>query len=99
VTVAMESCFITHLDVGKSNLLKIYPPRKGSIIIHDHTFIGARSTIMMDIEIGRSSFIAAGSVVIRDVAPNTQVGGVPATVIKKMEPLEPRGGKTRKNKY
>jgi len=40
--------------------------------------IGANATILPGIRIGRYSFVAAGAVVTRDVAPFTVVRGVPA---------------------
>ena len=43
--------------------------------------IGANSTILGNIEIGQCSRVGAGSVVLRDVPPNTTVAGVPAKVV------------------
>jgi serine O-acetyltransferase len=43
--------------------------------------IGANSTILGNIEIGRCSRVGAGSVVLRDVPANTTVAGVPAKVV------------------
>lgn len=43
--------------------------------------IGANATIVCGIEIGAYAIIAAGSVVIRDVAPNQLVAGNPARAI------------------
>ncbi|NJL07180.1 MAG: serine O-acetyltransferase [Bacteroidales bacterium] len=43
--------------------------------------IGAGAKILGNIEIGHCARIAAGSVVLRDVPPNTTVAGVPARVI------------------
>lgn len=43
--------------------------------------IGAGAKILGNIEIGRCSRVAAGSVVLRPVPPNTTVAGVPARVI------------------
>ena len=45
-------------------------------------FIGAHSVILPGVRIGDGSIIAAGSVVNRDVAPNTLVGGNPAKVLR-----------------
>jgi acetyltransferase-like isoleucine patch superfamily enzyme len=44
--------------------------------------IGARSIIMPGITVGDHSIVAAGAVVVKDVPPNTIVGGNPARVIK-----------------
>jgi len=43
--------------------------------------IGANATILGNIEIGACSRVGAGSVVLRDVPPNTTVAGVPARVV------------------
>ena len=39
-------------------------------------------TILKGVTVGRSSIIAAGSLVVKDVPPYSVVGGVPAKVIK-----------------
>lgn len=51
------------------------------VVIGRGSWIGARSTILGGVTIGEASVVAAGAVVTRSVAPNTLVGGVPATVI------------------
>jgi serine O-acetyltransferase len=51
--------------------------------------IGAGAKILGNIEVGRCSRIAAGSVVLRPVPANTTVAGVPARVIGKAGCAEP----------
>lgn len=51
--------------------------------------IGAGANILGNLEIGHCSRIAAGSVVLKDVAPNTTVAGVPAKVIGEAGCAEP----------
>lgn len=50
----------------------------GPIVICDNCFIGLRSIIYPNVRIGPNSVVAAGSVVIADVPPNTLAMGVPA---------------------
>lgn len=52
------------------------------VIIEEDVWIGCSVTILKGVKIGRSSIIAAGSLVVKDVPPYSIVGGVPAKVIK-----------------
>lgn len=54
----------------------------GDIIIEDDVWIGAGTVILPGIKIGKGVVIASNSVVNKDVAPFTIVGGVPARLIK-----------------
>jgi serine O-acetyltransferase len=51
--------------------------------------IGAGAEILGNIEIGRCSRVAAGSVVLKAVPPNTTVAGVPAKVVGQAGCAEP----------
>jgi acetyltransferase-like isoleucine patch superfamily enzyme len=53
----------------------------GKIDILDNVFVGHGTIIMPGVTIGPNAIVAAGSVVTKDVAPNTIVGGVPAKKI------------------
>ena len=55
--------------------------RFGKIKVGDNSFIGARSTIMPGVHIGKNCVVAAGAVVTKDVPDNSVVAGVPARVI------------------
>jgi maltose O-acetyltransferase len=61
-----------------------YRPRipAGPIVIENHVWLGANVTVLGGVRIGCGSVVAAGSVVTKDVPPNTLVGGVPAKVLK-----------------
>lgn len=52
------------------------------IVIERNVWIAAGVTIIGGVRVGENSVVAAGSVVTRDVPPNTLVGGNPARVIR-----------------
>jgi acetyltransferase-like isoleucine patch superfamily enzyme len=64
------------LPVGERYKYKTY-----QIELLDNVFIGAHSIIMGNVTIGPNAIVAAGSVVTKDVPPNSVVGGNPARVI------------------
>ena len=55
---------------------------RSGIVVGNDVWIGMNAIIMYGVSIGDGATIAAGSVVTKDVAPYTVVGGVPAKVIK-----------------
>ena len=63
---------------------KKYPESFPKTIIEDGASIGANSTILPGIRIGKNSMIGAGAVVTRDVPDETLVTGIPARVKKKI---------------
>ncbi len=66
-------------------------PRKRSdmhpkpIFIGNNVWIGANATILPGVRIGDGAIVAAGAVVTKNVPSNVIVGGVPATIIKRIE--------------
>ncbi|GAB2999511.1 hypothetical protein GCM10027184_64320 [Saccharothrix stipae] len=57
------------------------------IVIGADVWLGAHVTVVAGVHIGDGAVVGAGAVVTKDVAPNTVVGGVPATLIGKRETL------------
>jgi len=53
------------------------------ISICERAWIGANATVLPGVTIGHDAIVAAGTVVVRDVPPNTMVAGVPGRVVKK----------------
>lgn len=53
----------------------------GPIIIRDNCMIGTKSIILPDVEIGPNSVVGAGSVVTKNVLPNSVYAGNPAKYI------------------
>ena len=71
-------------------LTKGYPKKNlfnvsiGNIKVNNGVWIGMNSIILKGVEIGENAIVAAGSVVTKNVQPNTMVAGNPARVIKKI---------------
>lgn len=61
---------------------KTYPSR-GNTVIGNDVWIGYGATIMAGVTVGDGAIIATKSVVTRDVAPYTIIGGNPAREIRK----------------
>ncbi len=53
----------------------------GKIKIGNNCMIGINTIVLPGVEIGANSIIGAGSIVTRDVPPNSVVGGNPAVII------------------
>lgn len=66
------------------------------IEIMDNVFIGLGAIIMPGVKIGPNAVIAAGSIVTKDVPPNSIVGGNPAKVIGEFQPLFDKRAKESK---
>jgi len=58
----------------------------GSIIIKDGAWIATRAMVLKNVTIGEGAIVAAGSVVTKDVPDYCVVGGVPARVIRYLDP-------------
>jgi acetyltransferase-like isoleucine patch superfamily enzyme len=57
-------------------------PATAPVSIGDHVWIGAKAMVCKGVHIGDGAVVAAGAVVVEDVAPGSLVGGVPAKVIR-----------------
>ena len=58
---------------------------KHATIIGDHVHIGSDTMLIAPVRVGSGASTGAGSVVTKDVPPNTLVAGVPAKVIRKVD--------------
>lgn len=56
------------------------------ITIGNNVWIGSNAVILSGVTIGDWAVVAAGAVVSKDVEPYTVVGGIPARVIRKVDP-------------
>jgi len=67
-------------EIGNDDKL---PENDQDIVLEGDNWIGAGAYILKGVTIGRSSVVAAGAVVTKDVEPYSIVGGIPAKLIKK----------------
>lgn len=89
VRIAANVRFITHdtISLVIDNIPEYYQEHGrmkyfiGSIEVFDNVMIGTNTTVLYNVKIGPNAIVAAGSVVTKDVPPNTVVGGNPARVI------------------
>ncbi len=54
-------------------------------LVKEGASIGSGSTILASVSIGENALVGAGSVVTRDVPPNTIVAGNPARIMRKID--------------
>lgn len=87
VTIAQNVTVLTHTNVGYGDhpLQKYFPKISKQVVLKTGSVIGAGALILPGVTIGKLSFIAAGSVVTKDVPKRSLAAGVPARVIRKLE--------------
>lgn len=71
-----------HVGAGAVLAGVIEPASATPVIVEDDVLIGANAVVIEGCRIGHGAVVAAGAVVVEDVAPNTVVAGCPARVIK-----------------
>lgn len=59
--------------------------KKNEVVIGNHVWVGAGVMILKGVTIGDNCVIAAGSIVTRDIPPNTLAAGVPAKPVREIE--------------
>lgn len=64
-----------------------YKECKGGVTVEDLARIGANCTLLPGVVVGRNSLVGAGSVVIRNVDPDSVFAGNPAVFVKKISDL------------
>lgn len=65
------------------------------VIIEDNVWIGCRAIVLPGVRIGSYSVVGAGSVVTKDVPPNTLVAGNPARIVRKLNEKDLRSAFNR----
>ena len=71
-----------HIGAGTVLAGVIEPASAAPVAIEDDVVIGANAVVLEGCRVGKGAVVAAGAVVVSDVAPNTVVAGVPARVLK-----------------
>lgn len=61
------------------------------VVIADRAWIGFNAIILKGVTVGEGAVVGAGSVVTKDVPPNTIVAGNPARVVRELRAEEHRG--------
>jgi acetyltransferase-like isoleucine patch superfamily enzyme len=75
----------THRSHWSPFLNKMYPRTTAPVVIGKGCWIAPGCMILPGVKVGENSVVGAGSIVLKDVAPYTIVGGNPAKFIKKVE--------------
>lgn len=79
VSIAPRVTLVTSSDPNNSELApSTFHPIRGKIVIGDDAWIGTGVIILPNITVGERAVVGAGSVVTRDVRPESVVAGVPA---------------------
>lgn len=87
--VVYYNSIITH-DCKIGDFVEISPgvTLLGRCSIDSYSQIGANTTILPDVKIGENVIIGAGSVVTKNIRDNCLAVGVPAKIIKELNPLK-----------
>jgi len=82
VVISLYVTILTHdaASAYAGDLVKV-----GRVRIRDHVFIGANTTVMCNVAIGPNAIVGAGSVISRDVPPDSVVAGNPAKLVCSMD--------------
>lgn len=74
-----------HIGAGAVVAGVLEPPSNTPVIIEDDVLIGANAVLLEGVKVEKGAVVAAGSIVTRNVPPDTVVAGIPAKVIKKKD--------------
>ena len=62
-----------------------YDPEDALPVIEDHVEVGVGAVILGNVTVGHHSFVAANSLVLKDVPAHSIAMGVPARTFKKLD--------------
>ena len=79
-----------YVSIYDSNFHELYDrnahPEPRPVVIEDDVWLCTKSTVLPGVRIGRGSVVSAHALVTHDVPPFTVVSGVPAQVVKELDP-------------
>lgn len=84
VVIAWDCVILDH----SYHKIKGEPEKIKPVVIEDNVWIACRSIILPGVRISSNSVVAAGSVVTKDVPPNTLVAGNPARILREIDGWE-----------
>lgn len=73
---------------ASKNLQCVFPIIKGSVVIGEHSWIGASSIIMPNVKLGKYCVVAANSYVTNSFENFSIIGGCPARLIRRFSEKE-----------
>jgi acetyltransferase-like isoleucine patch superfamily enzyme len=88
VSIGPNVVVITDSSPNNSKLHKIFPLESKDVFIREDAWIGANVVILPGVTIGKCSVIGSGSVVNKNIPEYSIAVGIPAKVIKKINPDE-----------
>ena len=83
--ISMNTSFITHIDMKRSELDKLYRAKTDSVEVGDDCYVGANSIILPGVRLGRRCFAAASSTITKSFDQCSFLAGSPAVLKKKLE--------------
>lgn len=88
--LVFDTDFHNHLPENRRYGAPDWPTISRAVTIGDDVFIGTRAIVCKGVTIGDGAIVAAGSVVVSDVAPRTIVGGNPARLLRHIDQASER---------
>ena len=64
------------------------PATPKPVVLEDDVWLGMNAVVLPGVRIGKHSVVGTGAVVTKDVPPFTVVGGVPAKVVRTLDPAQ-----------
>lgn len=83
LTFCLSGCVINHDDVLEDRVaLTSHVTLAGEVHVEAGVYLGQACNVRQKLRIGRNSLVGMGSVVVKDVPPNSVVAGNPARVLR-----------------